>query len=444
MQVGCPNCGQDVAVPESLMTTGVARVSCDNCSRPFVIRVGEPNEDSSEHPAPAEKVELDGVTDSASTSSTAGEIGAKAQPAFIDSETRSSIKLSPELVAAAEQLQASPTVVDGALSVVLTEADSDAPTGFEAFGQVEAPPSSTAPAPAAPAPAVVDASRVPTMPEQDISAFASPATAGAAPPQQAAASAQPMAQAGMVQGAYAPQPTGAMPPPGYAPPGYGQPGWGPGAAPPQQMGPGYAMPGMADPYDLQPRESRAVRVIGMSMLLLITLALAFGLFVLARNDWRLDFSNLDRMLERALGGDAPTATRDSPREQLSVSEPALARHQFLDGSKVLAATGVVRNLRGAAKRYVYVRAELRQGDLIVASARAPAGNVFTRDELATMDKESLYSLSNPAGKSGRNAKIAVGGSVEYMVVFTKLPHDYAPSKYKVVTRVDSVEAHEAH
>ncbi|MBW2730936.1 MAG: hypothetical protein JRH20_01000 [Deltaproteobacteria bacterium] len=368
---------------------------CAHCTKPFVIRVGEPSEEPTEKSIAAdEPVPLEGVTDSADISSTAGEIGDKTQPAFVAAETHSSIKLSPELLDAVDKWQTSPTMVDGALQVVLSQADGDAEEGFEAFGRLEALPTSTAPAPS-------------SLPVNASAANASAVTTTTA------------SMAARDHGAPSSSQPAHHPPSGY---------------PPAQI---------PDPYDLRPRQSRAVKAVGILMLLSITLTLAFGLFVLFRNDWTLDFSNLDRMVEHAFGGTPIAPPRDTLDEQLSLSKPALTRYQFLDGTPALAASGVVRNLRGETKRYVYVRAELRKGRQIVSRARAPAGNVFTRDEFATLDKESLYSTSNPAGKNGRNTKIPVGASVGYMVVFTAVPPDYSPGKYDVVAHIDSVESYEA-
>ncbi|PID39182.1 MAG: hypothetical protein CSB49_01930, partial [Proteobacteria bacterium] len=191
-----------------------------------------------------------------------------------------------------------------------------------------------------------------------------------------------------------------------------------------------------------PREGRFVRFVGQLMLLTIIGVLGFSLFVLYRNDWNVDFSNLDTMFNRAMGHATPPAQK-SLLEQLEPSRPSLALAKFANGNKVLTASGVVRNSNMTAVRYLHVSAQLLEGKRIVARAEAPAGNSFTPGELATHDKGSLYDLTNPAGKNGRNTKIAPQRSVDYMVVFTDVPEDFkVGGKYTVKVKVSKAERYE--
>jgi hypothetical protein len=104
--------------------------------------------------------------------------------------------------------------------------------------------------------------------------------------------------------------------------------------------------------------------------------------------------------------------------------------------------GVVRNQGEDAKRYIYVRVDLKKGRQVIVSAKAPAGNVFTVNQISTMDKASMNALLNPAGKDGSNAKVVPGGSVAFTVVFTELPEDFAPGKYQFEAKIAQAERYE--
>ena len=523
------------------MTRGVARIACVQCAFSFVMRLGDPNaaKKKEEERDPLQPATLEGVTHSGATAATAGEIGLGHRSAFIPSQTRSSIKLSPELMAMIEEDEARQRAAamieenernavavvvapGGGLDVDEGEASADqaaassqqaappAPMPVTAPMGVPAPMPATVPMPAAaPMPATVPMPAAAPMPPA--TPLPAPATSEPAPPELPDRPAadlmprsprpapppahrdpeepRPKVSRGGVEGPLRSSPTWtednpemaaalaapAAPPP--LPPNDDSGGFeafspiGPAAAAPAPMAsypvqptdparmtgpmpaatpaPAYPqqaapIPGYQDPsidiYGLEtPGEGRFVRFVGKLMLLTVFGALGFGLFVLYRNDWQLDFSNLDRMLDRALGNAPVTQATGAVTEGLEVSRPVVAKAQFIDGKKVITATGVVRNTGALSKRFIVVRAEIRRGVQVMVMAKAPAGNLFPPEEIATLDKESLYSLTNPAGKNGRNAKVAPQQSVEYMVVFTEFPEDFSLDRYQVVAKVDTAE-----
>lgn len=528
------------------MTRGVARIACVQCAFSFVMRLGDPNaaKKKEEERDPLQPVTLEGVTHSGATAATAGEIGLGHRPAFVPSQTRSSIKLSPELMAMIEEDEARQRVAamieenernaiavvvapGGGLDVDEAEASADQAAAHQAASRqpaaappapmpVTAPMGVPAPAPAMPAaapmpaaatmptaatmpaapaapmpatvPTPVAASTPPELPDRPAADLMPRSMRPAAPPApRDPEEPRPKVSRGGVEGPLRSSPTWteddpemaaalatpAAPPP--IPPNDDSGGFeafspiGPAAAAPAPMAgypvqptdparmagplptatPAYPqqtapIPGYQDPsidiYGLEtPREGRFVRFVGKLMLLTVFGALGFGLFVLYRNDWQVDFSNLDRMLDRALGNAPVTQATGAVTEGLEVSRPVVAKAQFIDGKKVITATGVVRNTGALSKRFIVVRAEIRRGVQVMVMAKAPAGNVFPPEELATLDKESLYSLTNPAGKNGRNAKVAPQQSVEYMVVFTEFPEDFSLDRYQVVAKVDTAE-----
>jgi hypothetical protein len=77
-----------------------------------------------------------------------------------------------------------------------------------------------------------------------------------------------------------------------------------------------------------------------------------------------------------------------------------------------------------------------------AKAEAPAGNVFSAEQLANLTKTSLASRWNPAGSDGKNAKLEPGQVEAYMVVLTDLPPDYSRATYSVAVTVSQAELYQ--
>ena len=95
MQVSCPNCKDNLDVPDDQLATGVAKVRCDHCSFGFTIRLGDPSAAPPEEPAEPDPVDLEGVKSSGESNSAAGEIG-EPQPRFISSETQTLVRVDTE------------------------------------------------------------------------------------------------------------------------------------------------------------------------------------------------------------------------------------------------------------------------------------------------------------------------------------------------------------
>ena len=92
-----------------------------------------------------------------------------------------------------------------------------------------------------------------------------------------------------------------------------------------------------------------------------------------------------------------------------------------------------------SRRYVYVRARLLRHGREVAAVEAPAGNLFTPEELAGLDRLGVQGRITPAGSDGRNLRLEPGQNLEYMVVMTRLPADYSPDRYSVTVEVSQAE-----
>ena len=104
---------------------------------------------------------------------------------------------------------------------------------------------------------------------------------------------------------------------------------------------------------------------------------------------------------------------------------------------------MVRNNDTRTRRFIYVKATLKDGhDRPVTTEKAPAGNIFTPEQLGQMTQLKLRSTQNPAGTDGSNARLEPGQSVAYMVVITRVPHDYTPSKYTVHSEVTQAELYD--
>lgn len=184
---------------------------------------------------------------------------------------------------------------------------------------------------------------------------------------------------------------------------------------------------------------RRGRPLGTAMLLLGVAAGSVALFVLARNDWTLDLGRVGPMLTRAFG----TAVPANPLlADLRVTGPATELSALADQPRVLLVRGTVENGSPVARAFVYVRAWIERGGVIVASAEAPLDNVFTVAELSRLTARELRGAINPAGRERRNARLGPGEVVPYMVVLTPLPPGPARAGQEVqvaISRVEPVE-----
>jgi hypothetical protein len=166
-------------------------------------------------------------------------------------------------------------------------------------------------------------------------------------------------------------------------------------------------------------------------------SVAIFLFMLAKNDWSMG---------QLFGNPPPPQHRGDELRGLKVDQPdspITERAKLSSGEQVLAVQGVVSNDDHLPRMYVYVRVTLKDAHgRSVTTAESPAGNIFSKEQLATMSKSQLASTINPAGRDGRNAKLVGGQTVAYMVVITNLPRDYSSSKYSVHAQVSKAELYD--
>jgi hypothetical protein len=549
MNVPCPHCREDFAVPDQVLKRGVARVTCGRCSFTFVIRLGDPGA-SKPKPAPAPLLPIEGLKSSRGAPAAAGEIGV-AQKKFIAADTRTTVLVDPALQEEVERA-VDPVMIAAEKTAAREPTERDLTMG----GAAAAPPAlpatmpppaaepvaapfrsrtDTLPLPGAPGAPIVppaDPARSDTLPlpipqPADPALFDTLPLAGApiarpiAPPSSVAqgdtarlfgvpaqsdtapmsplamsptapdlelAEPAPAADAfesfrpvGAVTapppGAELPRPTAAASPPplpvpplppeqahamaaaatavyppGY-PPGYAPPGHA--AATPPGYPPGYPRGPMLVPTGLQasgldefvlelpdylrPQHSKGMKIFGVMMMLLFILALLSSVFILYQNDWRLDLTNFGAMIDRAFGR-APKQTGSDLQRGLELTTPIIEEAKLGSGERVVTAQGAIKNNDTRARKFIYVKAILKDHhDHTVVTDEAPAGNMFSKEELATLTKSQILSHLNPAGKDGRNARVQPGDSVAYMVVITDLPADYSRAKHHVTIEVSQAE-----
>jgi|GEM_PF-4389321 hypothetical protein len=397
MQVPCPKCKEHVELQDEELAGGVARTTCPACQFAFVVRLGQPAQkiQTEEFDAAAVK-DIEGVKTSGKAAETAGSIGTQ-EHKFIPSDTRTSIKVDQNFLEEGHQalhekvIEPTTTVADfeSEIETELEEVpEEDALTAAPTV--TEAPPIFEAKTLTQPDVPTESPSDTPTEPELT----AAPATPTPTPaPTSASVSA-------------------------------------PGAT-------DYAA---ADAYLAQYDEGKSGRIAGMLITVLLVVFTAFAVFVLARNNWSLDLSNLDRMLARAFASDEEIeSNRPIEMRGLEVTKPVVRRTLLKDQRPVLTATGLVHNKGTSAKRYIYVRASLMEGRHTRATGEAPADNVFKDAQLRELSSARLPSKLNPGGFLGRNGKIGPGQSVAYMVVLTNIPRDYNIEDFQVKASISRAE-----
>ena len=75
----------------------------------------------------------------------------------------------------------------------------------------------------------------------------------------------------------------------------------------------------------------------------------------------------------------------------------------------------------------------------MVSGTAPAANIFSPEKLAKMTKAEMLGRISSGGQNGSNARVEGGKSVDYMVVLTKVPHDFSPARYTAAAEVTEAE-----
>jgi hypothetical protein len=183
---------------------------------------------------------------------------------------------------------------------------------------------------------------------------------------------------------------------------------------------------------------RALRVLGMLISISIFACIVLALFVMARNGLviRPIESGQDAGTRLQWRGDRRAAARDCAARSL---EPHRRANPAKGQRPVVTAEGVVKNVGTRTRRFIYLRASVKRNRHVIAIEEAPAGNLFSRAELAQLTKRRLQASLNPAGRQGRNARVAPGESVAYMVVITGLPNGFDLSQHRVVAEVSQAE-----
>ncbi len=497
MQIACPKCKINIQVPPEVTQKGVSRVQCERCEFSFIIRLGEPGQTKPlKNDEPKEP--LKGVKASGASTSFAGEIGTK-ETTFKAQETQVTIKVDPELQAESRiETERHEQLKHEQLKIEATKVSSSDPTEPELS---ESSPSDMDTSPIFTPPVMEGTEDAPsTIP--DISEGAgldtSVATSGgiarvssdahAAPmgiplpelpedllqpvpgvPSAAfsASSAEslstdhvvtisqgiqisPMAEGGGAQGGqeiYAsPVANGS----GFAT----GPNAGSGVTEmiytPQGtftvFGTGTQDPSMAagegeDPWEgmLEPTGGKKLTALGLLITVILVLSTLVFFFILHQNNWSLDLANFSGMIDRSLGRE-PRQQVDQLRRGLVLTPPIVEEAKLASGERVVIAKGAIKNTDTRARKFIYVRALLKDNHgRNVVSDEAPAGNMFTEEQLAQLVKSRLMANMNPAGRDGSNAKLEAGASIGFMVIITDVPESYSSSKYMVSVEISQVE-----
>lgn len=193
------------------------------------------------------------------------------------------------------------------------------------------------------------------------------------------------------------------------------------------------------PQPASPTENKGMKVVGLFMSLMLLLGSFSFLYILYQNDWSLDFANFGAMVDRALGKN-PHQQLEPVMQGLEVSPPTVTETDLATGERVLVVQGNVTNKSERARKYIYVKALIKdRHGRTMGSEEAPADNIFTKEQLAKFSKTQFVAHFNPAGQQKRNMKLDPGQSIPYMVVLTTLPADYSAEKYLITTELSQVE-----
>jgi hypothetical protein len=456
MQIDCPNCKAPISLPPKLMQIGVARLDCARCAFTFVARLGSPSSSDREDRNPDLPIYLEGVKSSSAAQETAGEIGPR-RPAFIPADTRTTVVIDGELKREIERHRTSEQGITGSHARQWVSAATDRTqlprpaAGLEDMQTLTSADESEGER-TAESPISADSSPLPPV-ETEPDNAGQPSTAARNTRSESAefecyapvdsplrsASLAPLPQANATPRTRAAVGTISTSP------------MAPTSAPAANLdvysatAPTFATGDQTLPHEFdaafpahRATPGRALRVLGMLISISIFACIVLALFVMARNDWSFDLSNLDRMLAHAFSGEA---IEELPPEiaQLEVSSPIAELTQLKDNVPVVTAEGVVKNVGTRTRRFIYLRASVKRNRHVIAIEEAPAGNLFSRAELAQLTKRRLQASLNPAGRQGRNARVAPGESVAYMVVITGLPNGFDLSQHRVVAEVSQAE-----
>lgn len=181
------------------------------------------------------------------------------------------------------------------------------------------------------------------------------------------------------------------------------------------------------------------RRLGTAVLLGGVALAAAVLFLLARNNWVLDVARLGPLLSGAFGAEEAA---DPLRADLRLSAPSVELAALADRPRVLLVRGTVHNGSPVARAFIYVRAWVERGGVIVASGEAPLDNVFTVAELSRLTARGLRGAIVPAGRERRNLRLGPGEVVPFLVVLTSLPPGAPPTAPDLRLAISKIEAFE--
>lgn len=477
MQVSCPNCKEGIDVADERLAAGVAKVRCDHCSFGFTIRLGDPNAPPPEEDKdPAEPIKLEGVKASGDLTEAAGEIG-EAPHKFISSETCTLVRVDTTFERQAEE--------EGAEIEKYNKEDQPEPQVEEAPEAEEQDPAAKAtlldyPAPALePAkkqeirPALVDEPTLtenqgqddgdqglisrPTEPEMDVSPL-KPEPALELEPEEEPADIEPEPEPALEVAGPAPE-AELVPEPEAEPEPAPEPEVEPAPPPIPELTKNGIPQGLptarhSAPYATieidedalipddfilsSPEQGKGMRTLGVVITIAVGLVAMLFFFVLIRNDWSLDMANFDTMINHAFGLD----TGEEPSSELrglQVSIPLLEKGKLSSGDSVILAQGTVKNNDTRARRFIYVKVTVSRHGRPMVSGTAPAGNIFSGNQLAKLTKAEMLGRITSRGQDGSNARIESGRSVDFMVVLTRVPHDFSPASYTAAAEVTEAE-----
>jgi len=170
-----------------------------------------------------------------------------------------------------------------------------------------------------------------------------------------------------------------------------------------------------------PGRSRMKQWIYISVLLLLGGIYLWFFFEIGNQVADL-MSNFVSTLTEKIQGTTPKPEDDGPAQvQLSDIRQRFVGNFQIGNLRVI--EGMASNLSSHPMTRIKIRAEIVDGaGIMLGEMEAYCGNLLTEEELAAMTEDQiLKELSNPQGSDVSNDRIAPGGQIPFMVVFTHEP-----------------------
>ncbi|MBS3808934.1 MAG: zinc-ribbon domain-containing protein [Desulfobacterales bacterium] len=132
---------------------------------------------------------------------------------------------------------------------------------------------------------------------------------------------------------------------------------------------------------------------------------------------------------------APSTVQDAGNVNMNVSTPDYGFVNNANAGRLLVVTGRVTNRYEHARGNILVRANvLDSGGNRIKRAAAYCGNMFTPNQLKTLDLQSINQrLSRSEGEGGANSRVGPNQSIPFTVVLSDLPENMASLKVEVVS-----------